>query len=81
MEFTATPDNPVPPGARVIPVPTADGLTLRAAIWEPTTPETRGTVCLLQGRAEFIEKYFEVVGELLGSGFAVATFDWRGHDV
>jgi lysophospholipase len=36
-------------------------------------------VCLLQGRAEFIEKYFETVRELRSRGFAVATFDWRGQ--
>ena len=39
----------------------------------------QGTVCILQGRAEFIEKYFETVGDLLLRGFAVATFDWRGQ--
>jgi lysophospholipase len=38
---------------------------------------SNGTVCLLQGRAEFIEKYFEVVRELKNRGFAVVTFDWR----
>jgi hypothetical protein len=32
---------------------------------------------LLPGRAEFIEKYFEVVRELKNRGFAVVTFDWR----
>src|SRR4051794_40612512 len=41
--------------------------------------EPRGTVCILQGRAEFIEKYFEVVGDLLSRNFAVVTFDWRGQ--
>ena len=35
--------------------------------------------CLLQGRAEFIEKYFEVVRELRSRGFGVVTFDWRGQ--
>jgi lysophospholipase len=34
---------------------------------------------VLQGRAEFIEKYFETVRDLRGRGFAVATFDWRGQ--
>src|SRR4029079_11587625 len=37
------------------------------------------TVCLFQGRAEFIEKYFETVRELRARGFAVATIDWRGQ--
>jgi lysophospholipase len=41
--------------------------------------ERRGTVCIFPGRAEFIEKYFEVVGELRRRGFAVAVLDWRGQ--
>ena len=36
-------------------------------------------MCLFQGRAEFIEKYFETVRELRSRGFAVATLDWRGQ--
>lgn len=31
------------------------------------------------GRSEFIEKYFEVVGDLQKRRFAVATMDWRGQ--
>ena len=31
------------------------------------------------GRTEFIEKYFEFIGELLSRGFAVVCFDWRGQ--
>ncbi|MBV9989761.1 MAG: alpha/beta hydrolase [Alphaproteobacteria bacterium] len=34
---------------------------------------------LLHGQTEFIEKYDEVVAELLARGFTVATFDWRGQ--
>ena len=34
---------------------------------------------MFQGRAEFIEKYFETVRELRARGFAVATLDWRGQ--
>ena len=59
-------------------VTTSDGLALRAARWVPPGP-LQGTVCILQGRAEFIENYFETVGDLLLRGFAVATFDWRGQ--
>jgi lysophospholipase len=36
-------------------------------------------VCLFQGRAEYIEKYFETVRDLRARGFAVATIDWRGQ--
>src|SRR5580700_1772349 len=39
----------------------------------------RGTVCIFQGRGEWIEKYFETVRDLRARGFAVATLDWRGQ--
>ena len=53
-------------------------IQLRTARWVPQTA-LRGTVVVLQGRSEFIEKYFEVIGELLARGFAVAAMDWRGQ--
>ena len=70
---------PAPPGAVVLPVRTADDVVLRAAYWLPVERPVRGTILLMHGRAEFIEKYFEVISELLQRGFAVATFDWRGQ--
>ena len=39
----------------------------------------RGSVVLSPGRTEFIEKYFEVIGELQARGFVVAVHDWRGQ--
>lgn len=77
-ELLSIPENPAPAGATVIAIPTTDRRMLRVAYWQPSG-QPRGTVCLLQGRAEFIEKYFEVVGELLNRGFAVVAFDWRGQ--
>jgi lysophospholipase len=78
MELIDTPANRCPPGANVVGLRTSDGVELRAAYWRPEGPP-RGAVALLQGRAEFIEKYFETIGELLERGFVVATFDWRGQ--
>lgn len=77
-ELLSIPENPAPGGANIIAIPTADRLMLRAACWLPSG-QPRGTICLLQGRAEFIEKYFEVISELLDRGFAVVAFDWRGQ--
>lgn len=74
-----TPGNPIPPGSRVVPVTTRDGATLRAAWWPAKARTPKGTVCILQGRAEFIEKYAETVADLLARGFAVVAFDWRGQ--
>ena len=78
MELIDTPQNPCPPGANIVGLRAADGVQLRAAYWRPEGAP-RGTVALLQGRAEFIEKYYEVIGEILARGFAVATFVWRGQ--
>jgi lysophospholipase len=39
----------------------------------------RGTVVVLPGRAEFIEKYRETIAALVGWGFAAAILDWRGQ--
>ena len=78
MHLVSTPDNPIPPGATVAMARAVDGVQLRTAHWAPQTA-TRGTVAILQGRSEFIEKYFEVIGQLLARGFAVATMDWRGQ--
>ncbi len=77
MTLTSTPDNPVPEGAIEQYIRAADGVQLRTARWAPSSPI--GTVALLGGRGEFIEKYFEVIGELLARGFAVAAMDWRGQ--
>ncbi len=57
----------------------ARGARLRWAAWSaPGSP--RGSVVLLGGRGEFIEKYAtEVVGELLGRGYSVFALDWRGQ--
>jgi lysophospholipase len=78
MTLVSIPANPVPEGAVSGTLKTRDGVTLRFARWHPP-PGRKGTVCLFQGRAEFIEKYFETVRDLRARGFAVATLDWRGQ--
>lgn len=79
MELVSLARNPVPSGAVVGSFPGYDGAPLRYARWEPTRSPRRGTVCVFQGRAEFIEKYFETIADLRRRGFAVATLDWRGQ--
>ena len=79
MDLIGIDSNPVPSGAISGAIKTSDGVTLRFARWRPTARRVQGTVCLFQGRAEQIEKYFEVVGDLRRRGFAVATLDWRGQ--
>lgn len=76
--LSSIPENPAPEGARSGLFRTSDGVTLRYALWS-RPGRSRGTVVLLQGRADFIEKYFETIADLLARGYAVATFDWRGQ--
>jgi lysophospholipase len=78
VKLVSIPANPAPEGATLAMLKTPDGVTLRAARWPPP-PGRKGTVCLFQGRTEFIEKYFELVRDLRARGFAVATLDWRGQ--
>ncbi len=78
MRLVDTPDNPIPTGAIVASVRAVDGVKLRTARWVPPVA-ARGTVAILGGRAEFIEKYFESIQQLLHRDFAVATMDWRGQ--
>ena len=78
MELVFTPDNPAPPGPVASTIRASDGMAIRVARWHPSGP-SRGTVLVCQGRAEFIEKYFEVARELLERDLTVVVFDWRGQ--
>lgn len=71
--------NPIPEGGHVGYFRTSDNVQLRYAIWPKSEGAHRGTICLVQGRTEFIEKYFETIADFRKRGFAVATFDWRGQ--
>jgi len=56
----------------------AGGLRLRLGFWSPKG-KARGTVFISPGRAEPIEKYYEVVSDLLARNFCVVAHDWRGQ--
>ncbi len=77
--LVGSPEMPVPANPQVFDVHTQDGVRLRAAFWQRTSRRKAGTVCIFQGRSEFIEKYFEVISDLRRRGFAVIAFDWRGQ--
>jgi lysophospholipase len=78
MKLVSIPANPVPDDAVTGMLKTPDGVHLRFARFAPPAGR-RGTVCLLPGRTEWIEKYFETVRDLRNRGFAVAVLDWRGQ--
>ena len=75
----STPDNPIPSNHTVGFFEGVGGKKIRYAIFKCAAPVASGTVVLLQGRNESIEKYAETIGELTARGLWVATFDWRGQ--
>lgn len=78
-ELFAHPDYPVPGRGKVWFATTRDRARIRFASWRPTVRTVRGTIVIVQGRAEFIERYGETVAELRRRGFHVLAFDWRGQ--
>jgi lysophospholipase len=78
MTLVSTPDNPIPQGAVEAEIAASDGVRLRTAVWQGRG-SARGTVAMLGGRGEFIEKYFEVTQNLLDRRFCAVAMDWRGQ--
>lgn len=59
-------------------LPTADGGRLRLGFW-PAPAAPRGSVLLLPGRCETLEKYAEQAADWTRRGFAAVGLDWRGQ--
>ena len=64
-----------PPGGLVQWI-TAGSVRLRIGWW---LGGAKGTVFLLPGRTEVIEKYGRAIGDLSARGYSVVTIDWRGQ--
>ena len=73
----STPEAAFPAGTSAVWYRGAGGRRLRAAYCP--APRPVGSVVLSPGRTEHIEKYVEVVGELVARGFSVVVHDWRGQ--
>ncbi len=56
-----------------------DDVRLRYGHWSGAAESCLGTVLVLGGRAEFVEKYLETIHELTERGFDVFSLDWRGQ--
>ncbi len=54
----------------------ADGVRIRAAVWDKGD---RGTVLMFPGRTDCIEKYGPAAGEFQARGYAMIAVDWRGQ--
>ncbi len=77
MQLFSTPDNRIPEGAVCVPVQTRDGLILRAMRVRVASP--KGTVVVLGGRGDYMERYFETTRDLMQRGYCVASLDARGQ--
>lgn len=54
----------------------AGAARIRLAAWRTGD---KGTILLLPGRTECVEKYGRAAGDLAARGFSVITIDWRGQ--
>jgi lysophospholipase len=59
--------------------PTFDRRRIRWGALPATGARPRGTVVLLNGRTEYLEKYAETTAELARRGWGVYSLDWRGQ--
>jgi lysophospholipase len=60
-------------------IETHDRQMLRCGVWPCGSDMRHGSVLLLGGRSEFMEKYGETIADLHRRGFDVFSFDWRGQ--
>jgi lysophospholipase len=65
-----------PACGRAVWLQTSDQVRIRAAIWRGGD---KGTVVLLPGRTEYVEKYGRAAGDLVARGWSVISVDWRGQ--
>ncbi|CCV05493.1 Lysophospholipase [Mesorhizobium metallidurans STM 2683] len=77
--FHEIPGNPIPENAAGGFFTAHDGKKIRYGLFAAAARPMKGTVVVLTGRNECIEKYFETIRDLTGRGLGVATLDWRGQ--
>jgi len=66
-----------PPRVDCVWLTARDGARIRAAHWP--LPGARGTVILMPGRTEYVEKYGRAAADLARRGYATVCIDWRGQ--
>ena len=77
--FHEIPGNPTPDRATAGFMTARDGVRLRYARFGATGRPLKGTVIILPGRNECIEKYFETIRDFSARGLGSALVDWRGQ--
>jgi len=71
-------DDPTPNALEAFWFTAKDDLRLRAAL-SPAEGKNKGSILLLPGRTEYIEKYFEFIRQMNAKGLTVAVIDHRGQ--
>ena len=66
-----------PEGGEAFWLATSDGVRIRAGVWP--CPGAKGTVLILPGRTECVEKYGRAAADLAARGYASLAIDWRGQ--
>ena len=56
-----------------------DNVRIRHGMWASKQEEARGSVLLVNGRTEFMEKYLEPIERFNRLGLDIFSFDWRGQ--
>lgn len=80
FEFFETPQSRAPLGAMARTAIAKGGVRIRVLVAPaPAAGQSRGTVVLMNGRGEFLERYYETMRDLQARGFHVVGFDWRGQ--
>jgi lysophospholipase len=80
FKLLETPESRAPMGAAVHAAIAKGGARVRVLIAPaPVTEMSRGTVVIMNGRGEFLERYYETMKDLQARGFHVVGFDWRGQ--
>jgi lysophospholipase len=69
-----------PDGGSAYWLTTSDGLRIRAGVW-PCEADAKGTVFIMPGRTECVEKYGRAATDLAERGYASLAIDWRGQGI
>ncbi|MDP3896675.1 MAG: alpha/beta hydrolase [Mesorhizobium sp.] len=73
------PENPAPDWGHAARFIALGGKAIRYALFPAQGRPLHGTVIILSGRNECIEKYFETIRDLSARGLGAAIMDWRGQ--
>lgn len=78
-ELFETEGNPIPERAVTGRLTMRDGVSIRYARFAAGGRPLKGTVIIVTGRNEYIEKYFETIRDLSERGLGTLIFDLRGQ--